>query len=637
MRAMAFDLMRFKTWFAGLLRTGKAPASLDYAKWIKLYDRLSGQDRRAIKAHIERLSDHPLISLIMPIGGATPEHVLRDAIKSVQAQLYLDWELCLAAEGSTPSAFPDFLPEIVSADPRIKWLPFDDNGNPSAALNAALSRATGAFVAILETDDQLAEQALYEIAVELNAHSDADLIYSDEDEIDTKGRRHRPQFNTDWNLELLLERNEAPHLCVFRKSLVESIGGFRLDLQDAPSYDLVLRVAAVIESRKIRHVPAVLYHRRSASDAAISHAKAKTRLQAARAAKADYFVKRGETASIVENPAVSSWDWIRRPVLTPAPLVSLIVPTRNRHDLLCPCLDGLLNHTDYQPLEVIIIDHESDEPETIVLLDRWRSDPRVRIMRYEGPFNYSDMNNKAVAIAQGEFVGLINNDISIIHPDWLAEMVARAAQPGVGAVGAKLFYPDETVQHGGVVLGIMGVANHAHYKAGRDELGHFGRLVLASDVSAVTGACLIVRRALYEEVGGLDAVNLPVSFNDVDFCLKLLTRGYRNIFTPFAMLYHHESPSRGSDMAPDKIERHRREAQFMRQTWAPLLDRDPFYNVNLTLNACDFSLAFPPRRVKPWLTPGGVSVSSAPGLGMVEKAQAAETLADAEKRPGNRP
>jgi GT2 family glycosyltransferase len=572
----------------------------DYARWIKLYDTLSGGDRGAIKAHIERLSYQPLISIIMA-AREMQEPLLRDTIDAVRAQLYSHWQLCIADDGSCGPASVALMHEMTATEPRIKWIR-NETDDASTAHNSALALATGEFVALLNQGDRLAEQALYEIVAELNTHPDADLIYSDEDRIDADGTRHAPHFMTDWNRELFLAANEVPHLCVVRKALVDKIGGYRRGYSAAQDYDLILRVADASEPRTIRHIPAVLCHRHAASSA-ISDTQIQAYLRATRSAKADYFLRRGEAAKPVENPFCPKWDWIRRPVPAPAPLVSLIVPTRNRHDLLGPCLEGLLNETNYCPLEIIIIDHESDEPETIALLDRWRGDPRARIMRYEGPFNYSDMNNKAVAVARGEFVGLVNNDISVIHADWLAEMVSLAVLPGSGAVGAKLLYPDETVQHGGVVLGILGVANHAHYKAQRHALGYFGKLVLASDISAVTGACLVVRRAVYEEVGGLDADNLPVSFNDVDLCLKIQARGYRNIWTPFACLYHHESPSRGSDMAPDKVERARREALFMRSKWAPHLDDEPFYNANLTLKGCDFALAFPPRRVKPWRTP----------------------------------
>jgi GT2 family glycosyltransferase len=567
----------------------------DYARWIKLYDTLSNADRSAIKAHIDSLGFQPLISILLPMSR-TPEHLLRAAINSVRAQLYPRWQLCLADDGSSCTAIEELLREFATADARINWVRIDAGGL-SAAGNSALGLAKGEFVAFLNGNARLSERALYEIVVELNAYPEADLIYSDEDQIDANGQRHRPHFRTDWNWEDFLARNAVPQFCILRKTLVDRIGGFRSACEGAQDYDLVLRVANATEPAKIRHVAAVLSH--TSSD--VSCAPTQPSVRAARAAKADHFLRRGEAATPVENPYSPRRDWIRRAVPKPAPLVSLIVPTRNRHDLLGPCLDGLLTQTYYESLEVIIIDHESNEPETIALLDRWRDDPRVRIMRYEGPFNYSDMNNRAVAIAQGEFVGLVNNDISIIHADWLAEMISLAVLPGNGAIGAKLFYPDDTVQHGGVVLGIMGVANHAHYKAPRHALGYFDKLVLTSDISAVTGACLIVRRTIYEEVGGLDAVNLPVSFNDVDLCLKIQARGYRNIWTPFACLYHHESPSRGSDMAPDKVERAAREAMFMRAKWAPHLDREPFYNVNLTLKGCDFALAFPPRRVKPWL------------------------------------
>jgi O-antigen biosynthesis protein len=347
----------------------------------------------------------------------------------------------------------------------------------------------------------------------------------------------------------------------------------------------------------------VLYHWRSSPAAAsFSESQLERCVAAALAAKRDYFARRGKAADVLENPSIATWERIRRPVPTPPPLVSLIIPTRNRHDLLGPCLDGILKRTNYQPLEVIIIDHQSDEPETMALLERWRTDSRVRITHYEGVFNYSDMNNKAVALARGDIVGLINNDVDVIEPDWLTEMVSHAVDPENGAIGAKLLYPNDHVQHAGVILGTGGIAGHLHLNASRMATGYFGRLALTSNVSAVTGACLILRKSVFEEVGGLNAKDLTVAFNDVDLCLKIQAKGYRNVWTPFALLYHHESPSRGPDTTPDKIERARRETEFMRTQWGELLDQDPYFNLNLSLRTPSFDLAFPPRRKKPWLS-----------------------------------
>jgi GT2 family glycosyltransferase len=281
-------------------------------------------------------------------------------------------------------------------------------------------------------------------------------------------------------------------------------------------------------------------------------------------------------------------------------LVSLIVPTRNRADLLGPCLDGLMNKTAYQPIEIIVVDHQSDEARTLALLKRVSADPRVRIMRYEGSFNFSAMNNRAVELARGELVALVNNDIEVIAPDWLTEMVALAAQPEAGAVGAKLLYPNGRVQHAGVGLGIGGVAGHLFCGVAADQAGYFGRLQLASNVSAVTAACLVVKRSVYLEVGGLNELDLRVAFNDVDFCLKLREKGYRNVWTPFATLVHHESPSRGRDTTPEKAARFRSEIDWMTKTWGDALTQDPYLNPNISLNSATFDLAFPPRRVRRW-------------------------------------
>jgi GT2 family glycosyltransferase len=278
------------------------------------------------------------------------------------------------------------------------------------------------------------------------------------------------------------------------------------------------------------------------------------------------------------------------------------VPTRNRADLLGPCLDGLMNRTAYQPIEIIIIDHQSDDPKTLALLKRVSADPRVRIMLYEGDFNYSAMNNRAVALARGELVGLINNDVEVIAADWLTEMVPLAARPENGAIGARLLFSSGRLQHAGVGLGVGGIAGHYYLHCDPNESGHFGRLQCASNVSAVTAACLIVRRAAFLEVGGLNETNLAVAYNDVDLCLKLREAGYRNVWTPFATLRHHETSSRGHDTSPENAPRFKREINWMIETWGDKLNSDPYFNPNFSLASPVFDLAFPPRRLKPWRT-----------------------------------
>jgi O-antigen biosynthesis protein len=578
-----------------------APANEeDYQDWIARFDRLSDQDRKAIRRHIESLPLRPLISVAMPVYE-TPPALLREAFDSILAQLYPHWELCIADDASPSPHVAEILADYASRDSRFRFIRRETKGGISAAANTALTLAIGELIALMDPEDMLSERALYEVAVEWNRHPDAEIIYSDEDRIDESGRRHNPYFKTDWNPELFLGQNMISHLGVYRRSLIEAVDGFRMGLEGSEDYDLALRASRHTTPERIRHIPVVLYHRRAALETqSNSQTNSQRDADSARRARIDHLRALGENAVVEANPLVPALDRVRRRLPDKPPLVSLIVPTRNRADLLGPCLDGLLNRTDYPNREIIVIDHESDEAETLTLLRDVARDPRVRIMPYRGPFNYSDMNNRAVALARGELVGMLNNDVDVINSDWLDEMAALAMRPENGVVGAKLFYPDGSVQHAGVAIGIGGVASHFHLGASGDDPGYCGRLVLISNVSAVTGACMLLRKAVFEEVGGLNARDLAVAFNDVDFSLKVAAAGYRNVWTPFARLYHHESPSRGRDVEPAKAARFLREVRYMQQRWATTLYEDPFYNVNFSLDNSDFKRGAP-RRSKPWL------------------------------------
>jgi glycosyltransferase involved in cell wall biosynthesis len=580
--------------------TDAPPPDRSYKAWIELYDTLSDADREAIRAHLEQLVYKPLISIVMPAYN-TPEALLREAIGSVRAQLYPNWELCVADDASPSAEVVNVLKELAGQDSRIKWMRRERNGHISAASNSALTLAKGEFVALMDHDDILAERALYEVVVELNAHPDADLIYSDEDRIDENNVRFEPYFKTDWNPELFLGQNMISHLGVYRKTILDEVNGFRTGYEGSQDYDLALRVVAKTKADRIRHVPAILYHWRGSTERkSFSEGQLQRCIAAARAAKQDYFNAQGKSVEIIENPYVSNWEWARWATPQPTPRVSLIVATHNRHDLLGPCLNGLLEKTDYKPLEVIIVDHESSDSDTIALLEKWRNDRRVSIVNYQGPFNYADMINTAVAQASGELIGLVHNGIDVIHADWLDEMVSLAVQPENGAVGAKLLDENDRVQHAGMLLGVEGTAHAVQPNAQRHEIGYFGRLALRSNVSAVSGACLVVRKALFEEVGGLDAANLPVRFSDVDLCLKIQARGYRNVLTPLARLRHHDASTQGSANLPADIDHAREGEDFLRRKWRDHVDRDPYYNSNLSSQSPLFRLAFPPRRRKSW-------------------------------------
>ena len=329
--------------------------------------------------------------------------------------------------------------------------------------------------------------------------------------------------------------------------------------------------------------------------------------EAARRAVADHLRAREPSdpqADVLPAPLAPYHIRVRHPLPDPAPRVSLVIPTRNQAHLLARCVEGVLHGTDYDPIELIVMDHDSNEPEAIALLDGLRSDQRVRVLSFTGAFNYSAINNRAVSEMRGDVVVLLNNDVEIIGADWLREMVSHAVRPEVGAVGAKLLYPDGTVQHAGLALGAAGVAHSFQSGAQADEAGYFGQLALQRNVSAVTAACMALRRTVFLQAGGFDEVNLPVAFNDVDLCLRIRALGYQVVWTPYAELIHHESASRGSDDDPVRAARFKREVAYMQRTWGAQLAADPFYNPNFSLARADFNLAFPPRREKPWKAHG---------------------------------
>jgi GT2 family glycosyltransferase len=421
----------------------------------------------------------------------------------------------------------------------------------------------------------------------------ASLIYSDEDKIDAQGRRYDPYFKPDWNEFLFRSQNMISHLGVYRRDLVTQVGGFREGFEGSQDYDLALRCVELIEPAQIVHIPRVLYHWRahSGSTAVAGSEKPYAALAGVKALD-EHLSRKGLEAYAELMPILMYRVHYKLPKRQP--LVSLIIPTRNFHTLVRQCIDSIHALTTYENYELILVDNGSDDVESLAYFAQLASEHNVLVIRDDGPFNYSALNNRAVKLAHGELIGLINNDIEIITPQWLEEMVSIALQPGVGAVGGRLWFDDDRLQHGGVILGVGGIANHAHKFLPKGEHGYFGRAVLIQSYSAVTAACLIIRKSVYEEVGGLDEVNLTIAFNDVDFCLRVQEAGYTNVWTPFAQMYHYESATRGSEDTPAKQARFNQEVRYMEQRW-PDLASDPAYNPNLTLLHTDFSLAWPPR------------------------------------------
>jgi len=538
------------------------------------------------------MSKQPLISIVMPTYN-TKIGWLCEAIDSVRGQLYENWELCIADDASTDDELREFLEAVSKDDERIKVTFRRKNGHISKASNSALNICTGQWVALLDHDDTLAEHALYCVAEVINSNPDVQLIYSDEDKIRENGERWEPYFKCAWNRDLFYSQNMISHLGVYRKKIMDEIGGFRAGFEGSQDYDLALRFIEKVDQKAIYHIPRVLYHWRMHAESTARGVDAKPyALIAGEKALQEHLDRSGISAK-VERLLYGYRVHYNLPANPP--LVSLIIPTRNGMHLLSTCIESILEKTTYKRYEIIIVDNGSDDPKIIKYFERLRQMGNIRIIRDDQPFNYSRINNLAVTEARGEIVGFINNDIEVISPEWLDELVSICLQPGVGAVGAKLLYPDNTLQHAGVVLGIGGVGNHAFKCQPEAYRGYFCRATLISSYSALTAACLVISKEIFLQIGGFDAENLAIAFSDVDFCLRVIKAGHRNVWTPYSVLYHHESATRGEDDTKEKQARFAAEIEYMNSRWGDLLRDDPAYSPNLTLTAEDFSLAWPPR------------------------------------------
>ncbi len=564
----------------------------EYARWIKEFDTLNPEQIAALEARVDQFRNKPLVSIVMPTYNPNPDW-LSEAIESVRAQVYPHWELCIADDASPDPAIRPLLESFAMKDERIRIVFREQNGHISAASNSALEVASGEWVALLDHDDLLPVHALYCVVEALNANPDVRLIYSDEDKIDQNGQRREPYFKCEWNQDLFYSHNMISHLGVYDRALLEDIGGFRIGLEGSQDHDLALRCIERIKPSQIHHIPRVLYHWRVHAESTAGGAVAKP-YAAVAGLKAldDHFERTGRKG---RHEATATGYRVRYDLPAVPPLVSLIIPTRNAVELVRQCVESIIAKTSYPNYEVIIVDNGSDDQAALDYFAQLSERDNFRILRDERPFNYSALNNAAAREAKGEILGLINNDIQVITPEWLTELVGIALQPGVGAVGAKLLYPDSTVQHAGVIMGMGGVAGHAFKNIQRDDPGYFCRAGVVSNFSAVTAACLVVKKSIYFEAGALNEDDLKVAFNDVDFCLKVLEAGYRNVWTPYAVLFHHESATRGIEDNPVKKARFNSEVQYMHERWGHTFESDPAYSPNLTLHRSDFSLAWPPR------------------------------------------
>ena len=560
----------------------------EYQKWIDLYERLDERSKAYVRLKIDSLANPPVISVLMPTYNSNINW-LKEAIQSVRGQLYHNWELCISDDASTNPRIKSFLLECAQDDLRIKLNFSPERKGISEATNAALNLSNGQWVVLLDHDDLISEDALYRVALAATEDPNLSLIYSDEDRIDSGGMRFSPYFKCNWSPELFYSQNFISHLGAYKKELVDQVGGFRSNFDGSQDYDLALRCIEHIKDHQIHHIPRVLYHWRSHENSFSYQNPTQSKNAGVRALN-EHLERRAIVAVAASTDSGYKISYTISPEI---PLVSLIIPTHNCVDLLRRAVSSILYKTEYQNYELIIIDHQSDEIETLTYLNEISMAKNIRVIRVEGDFNFSKFNNRAVNEANGSVVGLINNDIEVISSDWLTKMLSLSLQSGVGAVGARLWYPDGSLQHGGVLLGYgpSRIAGHIHGMR-REDKGYFGQAELIQNFSAVTAACLLVKKSVYLEAGGLDE-NLPVDYNDVDFCLRLVKLGYRNIWTPYAELYHYEHGTRGKVLNPQKTSQIKKDMAYMQLRWGDYLVKDPKYSPNLDLDIA-FKLRSPP-------------------------------------------
>ncbi|WP_395141319.1 glycosyltransferase [Schlegelella aquatica] len=565
-----------------------------YRAWLATYELLPPDGPEQVAQALRDPGLWPSIGVVVPVFNPHLEW-LDAAIESVRRQWYPRWQLYLVDDCSTRqrAELAARLERWCKEDPRIHVVWRESNGHISAATNDGVALSNDEWVTFLDQDDLLSPHALWCVAAAIRQRPDARVVYSDEDKIDAQGLRREPHFKPDWNPDLLLSYNYLCHLVAYRREEVVAAGGLRQGFEGAQDYDLALRLVERCAAEQIIHIPRVLYHWRVHDGSTAQDVGVKPyALEAGRRALQDAMQRRGVSATVtIDQNLVYR---VRYRIEGPQPHITIVVPTRNGGRLLQTCIDSVIARTDYAHYDIVIIDNGSDQPETLRLLQGYAQHPLCTVVRDPRPFNYAALHNAAVPGVRGEYVLLLNDDIEVKDADWLREMVSVALQPGVGIVGARLLFPNDTLQHGGVLL-VGGVAGHAHKRLPADHWGYMMRARVRQTLSAVTAACLLVPKAVYQQVGGMDE-QLAVAFNDVAFCLAVGQAGYRIVWTPYAELYHHESATRGYEYEdPVKQRRFEGEVRYMQERWGERLREDPALNPNLDNMREDFALARPPR------------------------------------------
>ena len=567
--------------------------------WVKLTERFQADDvdykewyenHRVLEKDLEEQKSvhflkEPLISIIVPIYN-TPITFLRQMIDSVQQQSYAKWELCIGNASPEKQEIRQVLEEYKS-DKRIKEIAILENKGIAENTNKAMTISEGEFIGLLDHDDLLAPNALYEVVKALNENNLAEVVYTDEDKVTADLEEHfRPHFKPDFNLDLLRSNNYICHFFVASRNLIKRVGGFRPEFNGAQDYDLILRCTE--QAKQIVHIPKILYHWRvHKASTADNPASKMYAFDAGKRAIEEHLV-RCRTKGTVQHTKDLGFYRVKYEICG-EPLVSIIIPNKDQSEALKKCLDSIREKTSYRNYEIIIVENNSEEPETFAFYKKIAGE-KIKVVTWEGEFNYSAINNFGVRHARGDYLLLLNNDVEIINGDWLTEMLSHCQRKEVGIVGAKLYYPDNTIQHAGIIIGIGGVAGSVFVGLPRAFSGYLHKASIQLDLSAVTAACMLVKRSVFEQVGGLEE-KLKVAFNDVDFCLRVREKGYLVVYDPYAELYHCESKTRGAEDTKEKIRRFQTEIEYMRSHWIGLLKKgDPYYNCNLSLTKWDYSL-----------------------------------------------
>ena len=560
---------------------------IPYQKWIIRH--LPG-NKELEKQRREKFDYQPKISIVVPLYK-TPEKYLLQLVESVKAQTYPNWELCLSDGSGENSPLTSFLKSLEAGDERIKVVYNEQALQISENTNAGIEIATGAYIAFADHDDELTPHALFECVKALNKDRKIRLIYSDEDKMSMDGHKFfQPHFKPDYNPDLLCTVNYICHLFVVQREILDQVGTFRKEFDGAQDYDFIFRCVEAVDPSEIYHVTKILYHWGCHEDSTAENPESKTyAFEAGKRAIEEHYHRTGIKAEVYQGEFLGLYR--TRFLRDHDPLISIIIPNKDHIEDLKRCMDSIDQKSSYKNYEYIIVENNSTDEKTFQYYkDLEAENPKAHVVYWDKEFNYSAINNYGATFAKGEYILLLNNDTEIINETCLEELLGYCMRSDVGAVGARMYYEDDTIQHAGVVIGFGGIAGHCFVLQPRGTTGYCHRIICAQDYSAVTAACMLVKKSAFDEVGGLTE-ELAVAFNDIDFCMKLREAGYLIVYNPYAELYHYESKSRGLEDTPEKVARFNKEMQIFERRWPDILrNGDPYYNPNLTLKSQDFSL-----------------------------------------------